>query len=65
MDYSPESVDKNNLYQQLCYLSYIIDSRGSDKLPGIISKDNFRVDDLKQIISLLVKSYNLRRNKGE
>ena len=65
MDYSPDSVDKNNLYQQLCYLSYIADSRGSDKLVGIISKDNFRIDDLKQIISLLIKSYHLRRNKGE
>ena len=51
MDYSPDSVDKNNLYQQLCYLSYIADSRGSDKLPGIISKDNFRIEDLKQIVS--------------
>ena len=65
MDYSPDSVDKNNLYQQLCYLSYITDSRGSDKLPGIISKDNFRIEDLKQIVSLLIKSYHLRRNKGE
>jgi hypothetical protein len=65
MDYSPDSVDKNNLYQQLCYLSYIVDSRGSDKLVGIMSKDNFRIEDLKQIVSLLIKSYHLRRNKGE
>jgi putative DNA methylase len=65
MDYSPDNVDKNNLHQQLCYLSYTIDSRGSDKIPGIISKDNFRVDDLKQVVSLLIKNYNLRQNKGE
>ncbi len=65
MDYSPDNVDKNNLYQQLCYLAYIVDSRGSDKLVGIISKDNFRIEDLKQIVSLLIKSYHLRRNKGE
>ena len=65
MDYSPGSVDKNNLYQQLCYLAYIADSRGSDKLPGILAKDNFRIEDLKQIVSLLIKSYHLRRNKGE
>jgi putative DNA methylase len=65
MDYSPENVDKNNLYQQLCYLAYTVDARGSDKIPGIISKDNFRVQDLKQVISLLIKNYHLRRNKGE
>jgi putative DNA methylase len=65
MDYSPDNVDKNNLYQQLCYLAYTVDSRGSDKIPGIISKDNFRVEDLKQIISLLIKNYHLRKNKGE
>ncbi len=65
MDFSPDNVDKNNLYQQLCYLAYTIDSRGADKIPGIISKDNFRLEDLKQIISLLIKNYHLRRNKGE
>lgn len=65
MDYASENVDKNNLYQQLCYLAYTVDSRGSDKIPGIISKDNFRLEDLKQTISLLIKNYHLRRNKGE
>ena len=65
MDYSPDNVDKNNLYQQLCYLSHIVDSRGADKIPGIISKDNFRLEDLKDIISLLIKNYHLKKNKGE
>jgi putative DNA methylase len=65
MDYSPDNIDKNNLYHQLCYLAYTVDSRGSDKIPGIITKDNFRVEDLKQIISLLLKNYQLRKNKGE
>ena len=65
MGYSPDNVDKNNLYQQLCYLAYTVDSRGSDKIPGIMSKDNFRLEDLKQIISLLIKNYHLRKNKGE
>ena len=65
MDHSPENVDKNNLYEQLCYLAYTVDSRGADKIPEIISKDNFRLNDLKQIISLLIKNYHLRRNKGE
>ena len=65
MDYSPDNVDKNNLYQQLCYLAYTVDARGADKIQGIISQDNFRLEDLKQIISLLIKNYHLRRNKGE
>ncbi len=65
MNYSADTIDKNDLYQQLCYLAYTVDSRGSEKIPGIISKDNFRVEDLKQIISLLIKNSHLRRNKGE
>jgi putative DNA methylase len=65
MDYSPDNVDKNNLYQQLCYLAYTADSRGLEKIPTILSNDNFRTEDLKQVISLLIKNYYLRRNKGE
>ena len=65
MDYSPDNIDKNNLFQQLSYLSYTLDSRGADKIPGIISKDNFRTEDTKQIISLFIKNYQLRQNKGE
>ena len=49
----------------MCYLAYTIDSRGTEKIPGIISKDNFRENDLKQLISLIIKNYHLRRNKGE
>jgi hypothetical protein len=65
MDYSPDNVDKNNLYQQLCYLAYTADSRGLEKIPPILLNDNFRTEDLKQVISLLNKNYYLRRNKGE
>ena len=65
MDYSSDNVDKNNLFQQLSFLCYTLDSRGSDKIHGILGKDNFRVEDLKQIISLLIKNYQLRQNKGE
>jgi putative DNA methylase len=65
MDYSPDNVEKSNLYQQLCYLAYTADSRGLDKIPAILSNDNFRAEDLTQVISLLIKNYHLRRNKGE
>jgi len=65
MDYSPDNVDKNNLYQQLCYLAYTADSRSLDKIPALLTLDNFRAEDLKQVISLLIQNYHLRRNKGE
>ncbi|MBT6647676.1 MAG: DUF1156 domain-containing protein [Thaumarchaeota archaeon] len=65
MDYSPDNVEKSNLYQQLCYLAYTADSRSLDKIPSILNHDNFRDEDLKQVISLLIKNYHLRRNKGE
>ena len=64
MDYSPESVDKNNMYQQLCYLAHMVDS-DSKKIQSIVARDNFRIQDLKQIISLLIKNYHLKRNKGK
>jgi putative DNA methylase len=65
MDYSPENVEKSNLYQQLCYLAYTADSRSLEKIPTILSHENFRTEDLKQVISLLIKNYYMRRNKGE
>jgi putative DNA methylase len=65
MDYSPDNVEKSNLYQQLCYIAYTADSRSLDKIPALLTLDNFRAEDLKQVISLLIKNYHLRRNKGE
>ena len=65
MNYPADNVDKNNLHQQLCYLSYLADTRGAEKIPPLLARDNFREDNLKQIISLILKSFSLRRNKGE
>ena len=65
MNYPADNVDKNNLHQQLCYLSYLADTRGAEKITSLLARDNFREDNLKQIVSLISKSYNLRRNKGE
>ena len=65
MNYPADNVDKNNLHQQLCYLSYLADTRGAEKILPLLVKDNFREDNLKQIISLILKSFSLRRNKGE
>ena len=65
MNYPADNVDKNNLHQQLCYLSYLVETRGAEKILPLLARDNFREDNLKQIISLILKSYNLRRNKSE
>jgi len=65
MNYPADNVDKNNLHQQLCYLAYLVETRGSEKIPPLLARENFREDNLKQIISLILKSYSIRKNKGE
>ena len=65
MNYPADNVDRNNLHQQLCYLSYLVETRGTEKIRSLLNKENFREDNLKQIVSLILKSFNLRRNKGE
>ncbi len=65
MTYPADNVDRNNLHQQLCYLSYLVETRGAEKIHPLLNKENFREDSIKQIVSLILKSFNLRRNKGE
>jgi len=65
MNYPADNVDKNNLHQQLCYISYLVETRGAEKISPLLARENFREDNLKQIISLILKSFSLRRNKGE
>ena len=65
MDYPADDVDKNSLHQQLCYLSYLIDLGETEKIRFLLGKENFREPHLKQMVFLLLKSFGLRRNKGE
>jgi len=65
LDLKLEEIDRNNLHQQLCYLVQITKKQGASKIKPILTSKNFRIDDLKQIISLLIKSYRLRINKNE
>lgn len=60
-----EEIDRNNLHQQLLYLEGIADRQGVSGVKRALQFSNFRVEDLKQIIALLVKSYRMRTNKGE
>jgi len=62
----PQDLDPDNLHQQLCYLGTIAQTKSaSDILSVFRDKENIRIDELKQIISIILKSYNLRRNKGD
>ena len=59
MDYEPETIDPQNLHQQLCYLA----SHESD-MAELLHHDNILENDLKPIVSLLLKNYNMKRNQG-
>jgi len=62
----PQDLDPDNLYQQLCYLGTIAQTKAASNILTIFrDKENIRIDELKQIISIVLKSYNLRRNKGD
>ena len=62
----PNEIDKNNLHQQLLYLESLADREGISGVKRIISQlDNFRVQDLAQMINLFIKNYRMRLNKKE
>lgn len=59
IDSEPDSVDPNNLYDQLCYLA-----SHKSSIKDVLFHENIKVNDLRSIISLLIKSYKLQRNRG-
>lgn len=62
----PDEIDRNNLHQQLLYLEYIANREGASGVKRTVSQSyNFRTEDLKQIIKLLIKNYRTRLNKKE
>lgn len=65
LDLKPDEVKSGNLHQQLVYLEKVAALDGANKVRSIISYNNFRVNDLTQIIALLIKSYRVIQNKGE
>ena len=65
MDFPPENVDRDNLHQQLCYLARQVDTGKAKVVDGILDEANFRRTTLKQIVHLLLKSLNMRRNRGD
>jgi len=67
LELKPEELDQANLYQQLCYLAKICHTKGASKVSSILSQSSgkLKVDDLKKIVPLFVKSYRLRINKNQ
>ena len=67
MELKPEELDNANLYQQLCYLATICQTKGASKVSAILSQSsgNIKADELKKIVPLLIKSYRNQINKNQ
>ena len=65
VDIPPESVERSNLHQQLCYLACQVDTGKTKAVDDILDKENFMRSTLKQIVHLLLQSINMRKNRGE
>jgi adenine-specific DNA methylase len=63
-----DDIDPNNIHQQLMFIEHITANKkeGAARIRSYISNypHKFRVDDIKSIVSLLLKSYDAKRNKG-
>ncbi len=65
LDMDPSEVDRNNLYEQLLYLEKVESQRGVSEAKRTLSLPNFRVGELRSIVSVLLKHYSLLMNKSE
>ena len=62
----PEEVDRNDLYLQLLYLMRVANQDGATRVKQIlVNYGNFRANDLKYLVDLLIKHYRLRVNRRE
>jgi len=57
-------VDRNNIYEQLLFLEKTISQRGVAEAKKVLSQPNFRVGELRSLVSVLLKHYGLLKNKG-
>jgi len=60
----PSEVDRNNIYEQLLFLEKTISQRGVAEAKKVLSLPNFRVGELRSLVSVLLKHYGLLKNKG-
>jgi len=62
----PGEVDRNDIYEQLLYLEKALFQDGAAKVRSILQNHpNFRVNELRSLVSILIKHYRLLKNKGE
>jgi len=66
LELKPEELDGANLYQQMAHLVHLCHTQGVSKVSAVLSQSgsNLKVDELKKIIPLLIKSYRLQINKN-
>ena len=66
LELKPEELDSANLYQQMAHLVHLCHTQGVSKVSAVLSQSgsNLKVDELKKIIPLLIKSYRLQINKN-
>jgi adenine-specific DNA methylase len=62
---SPEEVDRNNIYEQLLYIEKALSQYGAARARSILQYPNFRVNELRSLVNVLIKHYRLLVNKGE
>jgi adenine-specific DNA methylase len=65
IDMDSMEVDRNNVYEQLLYLEKAVFQRGVAEAKKVLGQPNFRVGELKSLVSTLLKHYGLLVNKGE
>ena len=65
IDMDPMEVDRNNVYEQLLYLEKAVFARGVAEAKKLLSQPNFRVGELKSLVSTMLKHYGSLVNKGE
>ena len=65
-DIDPENTTDASLYQQACILANACHTGGVSKVSSILSKPNrFKIEDLKKVVTLLVKNYRMQINQGK
>ena len=66
LELKSEELDSANLYQQMAHLVHLCHTQGVSKVSAVLSQSgsNLKVDELKKIIPLLIKSYRLQINKN-
>jgi len=65
MDYPPENVARENLHQQICYLARQVYRGRANTINDILDKENFMRTTLKQLVHIMLKSYHMRKNRGD